>query len=158
MSFYTNSSEKSCRTTGSVASKRSIHSPNSREEDEKYGAYRRHERTLSFLFCICDLFFNLKLYTDTQEQQHKLIHLLDVLDYEFHVIPSKAERPIKIVIKGLPRDTPVTNIHNELETLGFTIDKVSQLTGRITKQLLPIFLVTLPRHLYNSKIFDLNKL
>ncbi|GFX22252.1 uncharacterized protein TNCV_2950931 [Trichonephila clavipes] len=76
----------------------------------------------------------LKLYTDTQEQQHKLIHLLEVLDYEFHVIPSKAERPIKIVIKGLPRDTPLTNIHNELETLGFTIDKVSQLTGRITKQ------------------------
>ncbi|GFX71968.1 hypothetical protein TNCV_4628961 [Trichonephila clavipes] len=48
----------------------------------------------------------LKLFTDTQEQQHKLIHLLEVLDYEFHVIPSKAERPIKIVIKGLPRDTP----------------------------------------------------
>ncbi|GFX66174.1 RNA-directed DNA polymerase from mobile element jockey [Trichonephila clavipes] len=79
----------------------------------------------------------LKLYTDTQEQQHRLIHLLEILDYEFHVIPSKAERPIKIVIKGLPRDTPLTNIHNELETLGFTIDKVSQLTGRITKQPLP---------------------
>ncbi|GFW94486.1 hypothetical protein TNCV_2702071 [Trichonephila clavipes] len=39
MSFYTNSSEKSCRTTGSVASKRSIRSPNIREEDEKHGAY-----------------------------------------------------------------------------------------------------------------------
>ncbi|GFT96331.1 uncharacterized protein TNCV_2081861 [Trichonephila clavipes] len=99
----------------------------------------------------------LKLYTDTQEQQHRLIHLLEILDYEFHVIPSKAERPIKIVIKGLPRDTPLTNIHNELETLGFTIDKVSQLTGRITKQPLPIFLVMLPRNLFNSKIFDLNK-
>ncbi|GFY34569.1 PRE_C2HC domain-containing protein [Trichonephila clavipes] len=100
----------------------------------------------------------LKLYTDTQEQQHKLIYLLEVLDFEFHVIPSKADRPIKIVIKGLPRDTPLSNIQNELGTLGFTIDKVSQLTGRITKQLLPIFLVTLPRNLFNSKIFDLNKL
>ncbi|GFS68363.1 RNA-directed DNA polymerase from mobile element jockey [Trichonephila clavipes] len=98
----------------------------------------------------------LKLYTDTQEQQHKLIHLLEVLDYEFHVIPSKADRPIKIVIKGLPRDTPLSNIQNEIETLAFTIDRVSQLTGRITKQSLPIFLVTLPRNLFNSKIFGLN--
>ncbi|GFX60848.1 hypothetical protein TNCV_1311411 [Trichonephila clavipes] len=69
----------------------------------------------------------LKLYTDTQEQQHKLIHLLEVLDFEFHVIPSKADWPIKIVIKGLPRDTPLSNIQNEIETLGFTIDRVSQL-------------------------------
>ncbi|GFX37780.1 nucleic-acid-binding protein from transposon X-element [Trichonephila clavipes] len=71
---------------------------------------------------------------------------------------SKADRPIKIVIKGLPRDTSLSNIQNELETLGFKLDRVSQLTGRITKQLLPIFLVTLPRNLFNSKIFDLNKL
>ncbi|GFT20369.1 nucleic-acid-binding protein from transposon X-element [Trichonephila clavipes] len=100
----------------------------------------------------------LKLYTDTAEQQHNLIHLLEELDFEFHIIPCKADRPIKIVIKGLPRDTPLTDIQNELENLGFTIDKVSQLTGRITKQLHPIFLVTLPRNLFNSKIFDLNKL
>ncbi|GFW40978.1 hypothetical protein TNCV_4370261 [Trichonephila clavipes] len=72
----------------------------------------------------------LKLYTDTFEQQRNLIHFLEELDYEFHVIPSKAERCIKAVIKGLPRDTQLTDIQTELQELGFTIEKVSPLTGR----------------------------
>ncbi|GFU39659.1 PRE_C2HC domain-containing protein [Trichonephila clavipes] len=42
--------------------------------------------------------------------------------------------------------------------LGYTVDKVTQLTGRITKQKLPVFQITLPRNIHNSKIFDLNRL
>ncbi|GFY39437.1 hypothetical protein TNIN_464821 [Trichonephila inaurata madagascariensis] len=85
-----------------------------------------------------------KLYTDTFEQQRSLIHLLEELDYEFHVIPSKADRPIKVVIKGLPRDTPIINIQAELLELGFTVERVSQLIGRITKQPLSTFSYSYP--------------
>ncbi|GFY54869.1 nucleic-acid-binding protein from transposon X-element [Trichonephila inaurata madagascariensis] len=100
----------------------------------------------------------LKLYTDTFEDQRALIHLLEELDFEFYAIPAKTERPIKVVIKGLPHDTPTYNIHNELIDPGFSIDKVTQLIGRITKQKLPIFQVTLPRNMHITKIFDLNQI
>ncbi|GFT99856.1 PRE_C2HC domain-containing protein [Trichonephila clavipes] len=100
----------------------------------------------------------LKLYTNSPEQKTELIKLLEILDYEFYAIKSKSERPIKVVIKGLPRATDTNNIHHELVMLGYTVDKVTQLFGRITKQKLPVFLITLPRNIHNSKIFDLNRL
>ncbi|GFT57341.1 nucleic-acid-binding protein from transposon X-element [Trichonephila clavipes] len=100
----------------------------------------------------------LKLYTNTPEQKDQLIEFLEVVDFEFYAIRAKSERPIKVAIKGLPRDTDTNDIHHELVMLGYTIDKVTQLTGRITKQKLPVFLITLPRNIYNSKIFELNRL
>ncbi|GFS28152.1 hypothetical protein TNIN_426081 [Trichonephila inaurata madagascariensis] len=77
----------------------------------------------------------LKLYTDTFEQQRNLIHYLEELDYEFHVIPAKADRPIKIVIKGLPRDTPINNIQEELR--GFVSHRKSFSTHRSYHQTTP---------------------
>ncbi|GFX84187.1 PRE_C2HC domain-containing protein [Trichonephila clavipes] len=70
----------------------------------------------------------------------------------------KAERPIKVVIKGLPKKAKTEDIHNDLINLGFTVDRVSKLTSRITNQLLPVFLVTLPRNMTNATIFKLGKL
>ncbi|GFW91824.1 uncharacterized protein TNCV_3400841 [Trichonephila clavipes] len=75
----------------------------------------------------------IKLYTDTDEQRRELIHKLDELKFEYFAITPKAERHIKVVIKGLPRDSKPEDIHNDLTELGYTIDKVSQLIGRKTK-------------------------
>ncbi|GFU32007.1 nucleic-acid-binding protein from transposon X-element [Trichonephila clavipes] len=100
----------------------------------------------------------LKLYTNSPEQKDQLIEFLEIVDFEFYAIRAKSGRPIKVVIKGLPRDTETNDIHHELVMLGYTVDKVTQLTGRITKQKLPVFLITLPRNINNSKIFDLNRL
>ncbi|GFX75727.1 PRE_C2HC domain-containing protein [Trichonephila clavipes] len=100
----------------------------------------------------------LKLYTNTHELKTQLIEFLEIVDYEFYAIRAKSERPIKVVVKGLPRDTETNDIHHELVMFGYTVDKVTQLTGRITKQKLPVFLITLPRNIHNSKIFDLNRL
>ncbi|GFX23952.1 hypothetical protein TNCV_2730571 [Trichonephila clavipes] len=46
MSLYTNSSEKSCRTTGSIASKRSIRIPNSRKK--KRSTERKDDATVLY--------------------------------------------------------------------------------------------------------------
>ncbi|GFT62052.1 PRE_C2HC domain-containing protein [Trichonephila clavipes] len=100
----------------------------------------------------------LKLYTNTNELHRQLIHLLEDLKYEFYVITPKEKRPIKVVIKGPPRDTKTDEIKNDLIEVGFTVDKVSHVIGRITNQPLPVFLISLPRNNHNSKIFDLNKL
>ncbi|GFY75917.1 retrovirus-related Pol polyprotein from transposon 17.6 [Trichonephila inaurata madagascariensis] len=65
----------------------------------------------------------LKLYTNTNELHRQLIHILEDLKYEFYVITPKEKRPIKVVIKGLTRDTKTDEIKNDLIELGFTVDK-----------------------------------
>ncbi|GFS50524.1 hypothetical protein TNCV_3197191 [Trichonephila clavipes] len=97
----------------------------------------------------------IKLYTDTDEERRELIHKLDDLKFQYFAIKPKAERPIKVVIKGLPGDFNPQDIQNDLIGLGYTVDKVSQFIGQITKQPLPIFL--LPRNIHNAKIFELKK-
>ncbi|GFV99488.1 hypothetical protein TNCV_5078521 [Trichonephila clavipes] len=47
----------------------------------------------------------LKLYTDSAEERRMAVQHLTMLDFQFYTIKSKAERPIKVVIKGLPRNT-----------------------------------------------------
>ncbi|GFV89415.1 nucleic-acid-binding protein from transposon X-element [Trichonephila clavipes] len=99
----------------------------------------------------------LKLYTDSAEERRMAVHL-KLLKFQFYTIKSKAERPIKVVIKGLPRNTNPEEIKQDLEILGYTPDRVNQLIGRKNKRPLPIFLITLPRNLDNLKIFDLKTL
>ncbi|GFY36810.1 PRE_C2HC domain-containing protein [Trichonephila clavipes] len=100
----------------------------------------------------------LKFYTNTNELPSVIIHLLEDLKYEFYVITPQEKRPIKIVIKGLSRDTKTDETENELTELCLTVNKVSQLIARITNQALPFYLVSLPRNVHNAKLFDLNKL
>ncbi|GFX47702.1 nucleic-acid-binding protein from transposon X-element [Trichonephila clavipes] len=92
-----------------------------------------------------------KLYTDTQSQHDTLKQLLEVLKYPFYTFTPKNERPIKVVIKGLPRSTTTAEIQSDLL-------KVTQLTGNITKQLLPVFTISLPRNAFNDNIFKLKTL
>ncbi|GFY17288.1 nucleic-acid-binding protein from transposon X-element [Trichonephila clavipes] len=100
----------------------------------------------------------LKLYTDSAEERRLVVQLLKRLKFQFYTIKAKAERAIKVVIKGLPRTTNPEEIKQDLEMLGYTPEQVNQLIGRKTKRTLPIFLITLPRNLDNLKIFDLKTL
>ncbi|GFX85973.1 nucleic-acid-binding protein from transposon X-element [Trichonephila clavipes] len=100
----------------------------------------------------------IKLYTDDFDQYHELLHFVEKVKFQFCVITPKNERPIKVVLKGLPRNFKVDEIKADLEELGFTPEKVNQLIGGQTKQTLPVFLVTLPRNIENLKIFRLKTL
>ncbi|GFT72295.1 nucleic-acid-binding protein from transposon X-element [Trichonephila clavipes] len=100
----------------------------------------------------------LKLYTDTDDEYYELQAFLESIKYKFFSITPKKDRPIKVVIKGLPRDTDTKDIHSDLIDAGFTVLKVTQLIGKITKEKIPVFLVSLPRNIPNAKIFDLKKL
>ncbi|GFT18631.1 hypothetical protein TNCV_794921 [Trichonephila clavipes] len=81
----------------------------------------------------------LKLHTDSAEERRMAVQHLKMLNFQFYTIKSKAERPIKVVIKGLPRNTNPEEIKQDLELLGYTPDRVNQLIGRKNKRLLPIF-------------------
>ncbi|GFT98655.1 uncharacterized protein TNCV_1901361 [Trichonephila clavipes] len=97
----------------------------------------------------------LKLYTDSAEERRFVVQLLKRQKFQFYTIKAKAERPIKVVIKSLPRTTNPEEIKQDLEMVGYTPERVNQLIGRKTKRALSIFLITLPRNLDNLKIFDL---
>ncbi|GFX21436.1 nucleic-acid-binding protein from transposon X-element [Trichonephila clavipes] len=100
----------------------------------------------------------IKLYSDNSEQYRKLLHFVEENKFQFHSITPKQDRSIKVVIKGLPRDSNIEDIQEDLLEQGFHDCKVTQLIGRITKQKLPVFMVTLPRNINNTKIFDLKYL
>ncbi|GFW87044.1 nucleic-acid-binding protein from transposon X-element [Trichonephila clavipes] len=101
----------------------------------------------------------IKLCCDTHEQFDLLNNFLEhKTDFEFYSITPKHLRPIKVVIKGLPKNSKTQDIQQDLLDLGFTVERVSQLTGRITNEPLPIFLITLPRNIDNAKIFKADKI
>ncbi|GFX36963.1 hypothetical protein TNCV_1174651 [Trichonephila clavipes] len=78
----------------------------------------------------------IKLYTDNADEKHEIENHLERLKYEFYSITPKEQRPIKVVIKGLPKDTKTS----DLVDLGFTVNRITQLVGKITNQALPVFL------------------
>ncbi|GFY22933.1 hypothetical protein TNCV_2181941 [Trichonephila clavipes] len=61
----------------------------------------------------------LKLYTNNHEEYHSLKETIKQLHYQFYVITAKNDRPIKVVIKGLPKSTHVDEIKLDLEEQGF---------------------------------------
>ncbi|GFS51246.1 hypothetical protein TNCV_3533241 [Trichonephila clavipes] len=72
----------------------------------------------------------LKLYTDSAEERRMAVQHLQCLTFNSTLLNQKAERPIKVVIKGLPRNTNPEEIKQDLEILGYTPDRVNQLIGR----------------------------
>jgi hypothetical protein len=76
-----------------------------------------------------------------------------------------SEQPITAVIFHLPPNTPVEDITNSLEDLGFNVINVRQMTATrraLNRQNhvepLPLFLVTLTRSIKSQEIFKLNSL
>ncbi|GFW84555.1 uncharacterized protein TNCV_457361 [Trichonephila clavipes] len=112
---------------------------------------------------------NMKFYTITIENikaNIRSLKLHGLTDEDCHIMKEHVQRldnytalnELTVVIKGLPKKAKPEDIHNDLIDLGFTVDRVSQLTGKITNQLLPVFLVSLPRNMTNATIFKLDKL
>ncbi|GFW03454.1 hypothetical protein TNCV_1740041 [Trichonephila clavipes] len=68
----------------------------------------------------------IKLYTDNLEQFHELLTFAKKTKFQFYEIKPKNERPIKVVLKGLPRNFKVEEIQADLEELGFTPENLPQ--------------------------------
>ncbi|GFX43507.1 nucleic-acid-binding protein from transposon X-element [Trichonephila clavipes] len=101
----------------------------------------------------------IKLFSKDVEEKHNLTKFLESdKDFEFFCIKPKLDKPIKVVIKGLPIYTKTQEIHSDLEEEGFTVEKVSQFISKKHRGPLPFFLITLPRNASNSKIFDIKTL
>ncbi|GBN82102.1 Nucleic-acid-binding protein from transposon X-element [Araneus ventricosus] len=98
----------------------------------------------------------LKLFCQTPKDVRSLVNFLDKKGKEYFVIAERAEKPVKVVIKGLPIDTDLDHIKTELTNLKYRVDKVNQLKKYKTREPLRIFQVhLLPteniKEIYNLK-------
>ncbi|CAL1301250.1 unnamed protein product, partial [Larinioides sclopetarius] len=86
----------------------------------------------------------------------KLTRFLKEKHLQYYTMIPKWDRPIKVVIRDLPRDTRPQTIKDFLETFyGFKVDKVVHLTKLRTKRPLPLFQVTLPNEDKNKEIWSI---
>jgi predicted Zn-ribbon and HTH transcriptional regulator len=84
--------------------------------------------------------------------------------FYFTFLP-KSEKPIKVVVRHLPPNTPAQDISDGLVDLGFDIINVKQMSaGRRSRsegsasRILPLLLITLPRTEKSKEIFQLTDL
>jgi hypothetical protein len=78
---------------------------------------------------------------------------LEKNNVHYFTFSPNSEKPIKAVIHHIPLDTPVENISNSLEDLGFNVINMRQMTatrtapnGKTHVKSVPLFLVTLIRN------------
>ncbi|XP_035219452.1 zinc finger protein 845-like [Stegodyphus dumicola] len=86
--------------------------------------------------------------------------LLKKREIPFHTFKLKSEKPIKAIIKKLPKTSDIEILKQEILDLGIPVEKIRQITakkdGEIIK--LPVFLAEVKRNADGKKIFDIKKL
>lgn len=93
----------------------------------------------------------IRFFTSSIGDYRKIQNFFIESKFEFYGLQLQSERPRKILIKSIPRDTPIENAKNELIQLGYSIHVVSQLKNFKTKLQLPIFLTnSFPSHNLDS--------
>ncbi|GFT73216.1 nucleic-acid-binding protein from transposon X-element [Trichonephila clavipes] len=83
----------------------------------------------------------IKIMASNTDEHREITAALKAQGEEFYSVPHLSERPLEVVIKGLPKSTPKDEIKEDLLNQGVPVMKVSQLTQIKSKFPLPIFLV-----------------
>ncbi|GFU84887.1 transposable element Tcb1 transposase [Trichonephila clavipes] len=126
----------------------------------KKANYKQIVKNLNKDFPDCDVKLAgkyLKIFCKSPDEHRIVTEYLKEKSEEFYVIDPPDSRPLKIVIKGLPISTEIGEIHEDLTSQGFCVEKVAQLTRSKTKSPLPIFMVELERKPDSPDIFKMKK-
>ncbi|GFS53049.1 uncharacterized protein TNIN_148521 [Trichonephila inaurata madagascariensis] len=74
-----------------------------------------------------------KIEAETEDHHREITNYLTQQKIEYYVIEPPANRPLKLVIKGLPDDVDPEDIKNDLISEGIKVEKVALLKKFITK-------------------------
>ncbi|GFY31941.1 nucleic-acid-binding protein from transposon X-element [Trichonephila clavipes] len=77
---------------------------------------------------------------------------------EFKSFMLKQDRPVKVVIRGLPSNTEPEDIKTEIEAEGFKVLKISQMKNYRTKAPMPLFYLIIENGADAPKIYDFTEL
>ncbi|KAF8789853.1 Nucleic-acid-binding protein transposon like protein [Argiope bruennichi] len=100
----------------------------------------------------------LKLTVETEEEHRSLSHLLESQGAEFKTFMLKTDRPIKVVIRGLPFCTPIEKIKAEFQKEGFSVVSITQLTKFQTKLPIPLFYVQIENGPLSETVYTLTEM
>ncbi|GFU83012.1 zinc finger protein [Trichonephila clavipes] len=73
---------------------------------------------------------------------------------EFKSFMLKQDRPVKVVLRGLPSNTEPEDIKTESEAEGFRVLKISQMKNYRTKAPMPLFYLQIQNGVDAAKIYD----
>ncbi|KAF8786337.1 hypothetical protein HNY73_008064 [Argiope bruennichi] len=100
----------------------------------------------------------LKLTVDTDEEHRRLSRLLEAQGAEFKTFMLRTDRPIKVVIRGLPSCTPIEEIKEDLEREGFTVVSITQLSKFQTKSPMPLFYAQIANGPLSETVYTLTEM
>ncbi|GFW35134.1 uncharacterized protein TNCV_5066991 [Trichonephila clavipes] len=106
----------------------------------KYVPYLPIELFLAFSLVVCSQLLHGEITKELKEKGE-----------EFYAVPTPGDRPLKMVLKGLPSNTDINDIKNDLANQGMPAMKIAQLTQRKSKCPLPLFLVEVRKDVPDSR-------
>ncbi|GFY61533.1 uncharacterized protein TNIN_407141 [Trichonephila inaurata madagascariensis] len=87
----------------------------------------------------------IKIEAQSSDDHRDITNYLTSKNLQYYVIEPPSNRPLKLVIKGLPADIDPEDIKNDLISKGIKIEKIAQLKKFTTKTPLPIFMIEVTR-------------
>ncbi|GBO08367.1 hypothetical protein AVEN_139968-1 [Araneus ventricosus] len=99
----------------------------------------------------------IRISPNSSEERTKIMEYLDKNEKEYVLSEAPTERPIRIVIKGVPPDHCREKITQELESLNYKVLRINHLRNYYLKTFHPIVLVELAKTPNVEKIFKINK-
>ncbi|GFW79745.1 nucleic-acid-binding protein from transposon X-element [Trichonephila clavipes] len=100
----------------------------------------------------------LKVTVGDEVEYRNLSHWLEQSGVEFKSFMLKQDRPVKVVIRGLPSNTEPEDIKTEIEAEGFKVANTSQMKNYRTKAPMPLFYLQIENGADAPKIFNFTEL
>ncbi|GFU96934.1 nucleic-acid-binding protein from transposon X-element [Trichonephila clavipes] len=100
----------------------------------------------------------LKVTVGDEVEHRNLSRWLEQSGVEFKSFMLKQDRPVKVVIRGLPSNTEPEDIKTEIEAEGFKVAKISQMKNYRTKAPMLLFYLQIENGVDAPKIFDFTEL
>ncbi|GFV74995.1 nucleic-acid-binding protein from transposon X-element [Trichonephila clavipes] len=100
----------------------------------------------------------LKVTVGDEIEYRNLSRWLEQSGVEFKSFMLKQDRPVKVVIRGLPSNTEPEDIKNEIEAEGFKVAKISQMKNYRTKAPMPLFYLQIENGSDAPKIFNFTEI
>ncbi|GFT08607.1 nucleic-acid-binding protein from transposon X-element [Trichonephila clavipes] len=86
-----------------------------------------------------------KIEAETEDHHREITAYLTGKSVGYYVLNPPENRPLKLVIKGLPEDVEPEDVKKDLISKGINVEKVAQLKKFATKARLPLFLIEITR-------------
>ncbi|GJQ76586.1 hypothetical protein Trydic_g12288 [Trypoxylus dichotomus] len=98
----------------------------------------------------------IRIQPATASDYRRLVEIVTIMKVPFHSYQLTEEKPLKIVLRGLPEEISDEEIQEDLAQQGFTTATVKRMTVGPNKRPIPLVFVQLTKNDQSKKIFDIH--